>query len=183
MPNKKGGKNYKKSKHFEDEPIMYELLPGQMYARVIKLVGGCNAIVYCNDGRERMVHIRGNMRKKVWIATGDIVLISLRELDNSSESNKSDVDRGDICAKYDSRLIYRLQQKDKNINPMLFMNIEKKDSTSQSKGSPDEDNGFVFDNENAQELETEDSEEEKPVSSNRLIQRKIMEDEINIDDI
>ena len=74
-PNKKGGKNYKKGKHVNDEPVMYERQEDQIYGRVLKLLGGCNALVYCNDGRERLCHIRGSMRKKVWIDPGDIVLL------------------------------------------------------------------------------------------------------------
>ena len=97
MPNKVGGKNYKKGKH-QDDPKVYERLEGQMYGRVLKLLGGCNAMVFCNDNKERLCHIRGNMRRKVWIEVGDIVLISLRDL--SDESDPTFVERGDICAKY-----------------------------------------------------------------------------------
>ena len=111
-PNKKGGKNYKKGKHDDPDPIMYERLPDQMYGRVIKLLGGCNALVYCNDNRERLCHIRGAMRKKVWIEVGDIVLISLRELDRTGNTSIDSIQRGDICAKYDTRVIYKLKEKD-----------------------------------------------------------------------
>merc|ERR1719412_929190 len=31
----------------------------------------------CFDGVKRLCHIRGKMRKKVWVAQGDIVLIGL----------------------------------------------------------------------------------------------------------
>lgn len=31
------------------------------------------------DGKQRMGHIRGKMKRRVWIYTGDIVLIALRE--------------------------------------------------------------------------------------------------------
>jgi translation initiation factor 1A len=144
MPNKVGGKNYKKSKH-QDDPIVYERLPGQMYGRVLKLLGGCNAMVFCNDNKERLCHIRGNMRRKVWIEVGDIVLISLR--DHSNTDYTESIDRGDICAKYDQRVIYRLQHKDKTINPKLFQNIESHDLNGSKQGYiPDEDGfGFEFD--------------------------------------
>jgi translation initiation factor 1A len=191
-PNKKGGKNYKKGKHADDEPILYECLPGQMYGRVIKLVGGCNAIVYCNDNRERICHIRGDMRKKVWLSTGDIVLISLRELDRSGNTSAASVERGDICAKYDQRIVHKLKEKDHKINERLFTLIEKTDNVGKKPGAPDamgDDFGFVFerdgeDGENDDESSGSDSEELMP--ANRAAQKKAMataDDEIDIDDI
>jgi len=188
MPNKVGGKNYKKSKHATDEPILYEVLPGQMYARVVKLVGGCNALVYCNDGKERICHIRGNMRKKVWIDKGDIVLVSLREFDESTRP--SDIDRGDICAKYDTRVIQRLQAKDKSINPRLFINIENTDAAgTKPVPIPDEDDmdGFVFDRTGNEIVEDEESDSDAPITTSRIAQRKAMkeqeEDDVDIDNI
>lgn len=193
-PNKKGGKNYKKGKQSDDTPILYERLEGQMYGRVLKLLGGCNALVFCNDNRERICHIRGNMRKKVWISTGDIVLISLRELDTTGNTSSSSVERGDICAKYDQRVIYKLKDKDKTINDRLFTIIEKTDGVGQKSGSGPAANGdefgFVFEDDNGNVIEdgeesSSDSENEK-MPFNRAAQKKAMminDDDINIDDI
>ncbi|RXK38230.1 translation initiation factor eIF-1A [Tremella mesenterica] len=33
----------------------------------------------CQDGETRLAQIRGQMRKKIWIVAGDIILLSLRE--------------------------------------------------------------------------------------------------------
>ena len=186
MPNKQGGKNYKKSKHTDDEPLVYEVLSGQMYGRIIKLLGGCNTLVFCNDGKERICHIRGNMRRKVWIDVGDIVLISLRELDSSQQSE--DVNRGDICAKYDSRVVQRLQQKDSTINPRLFTTIEKAVGTRSKQGPiPDDEgkDGFVFEaTENDSTDDTSSSDSENNTVHNRTQQRKqMLEDDIDIDNI
>jgi translation initiation factor 1A len=189
-PNKKGGKNYKKGKHVDDEPIVYDRLPGQMYGRVLKLLGGCNALVYCNDNRERLCHIRGNMRKKVWIATGDIVLISLRELDRSGNTPSSEVERGDICAKYDQRVIYKLKDKDKTINDRLFTIIEKTDGIGQKGGNGPangDDFGFIFENDDKNIIEDGEESENENLPANRAAQKKAMtmmnDDDINIDDI
>ena len=187
-PNKKGGKNYKKGKHADDEPIVYDRLPGQMYGRILKLLGGCNALVYCNDNRERLCHIRGNMRKKVWLSTGDIVLISLRELDTSGNTPMSKVDRGDICAKYDQKVIYKLREKDRTINEKLFTIIEKTDGAGQkSNGIPDDEDGFVFDGEADDGDEgSSGSEADENMPANRAAQKKAMmtgDDDIDIDDI
>jgi initiation factor 1A len=191
MPNKIGGKNYKKGKHGDDEPILYERLDGQMYGRILRLLGGCNALVYCNDNRERLCHIRGNMRKKVWLTPGDIVLISTRDLARQGDSN---VERGDICAKYDPRVIDRLKRKDKTINERLFVNIEKTEAIGIKGGNipASDDFGFVFDSGENEVVEGEDSDghatDEEMRPTDRAAQKRNMmkpndDDEINIDDI
>lgn len=190
MPNKKGGKNYKKSKHTDDEPILYERQEGQMYGRILKLLGNCNVLVFCNDNKERICHIRGSMRKKVWLGPGDIVLLSLRDTE----------DRGDICARFDPRIIHRLQARDRTINERLFASIEKCDTlTAKMTHLGLNDDGFEFET-NTNEVVDESSGSESDSSvdggmrpSNRTAQRKAMafdvdyvEEEtgdINIDDI
>jgi hypothetical protein len=37
----------------------------------------------CFDGKTRMCHIRGKMKKKVWVNQGDIILLSLRDFQAS----------------------------------------------------------------------------------------------------
>jgi initiation factor 1A len=191
-PNKKGGKNYKKGKHVDDEPIIYERQEDQMYGRVLKLLGGCNALVYCNDNRERLCHIRGSMRKKVWISVGDIVLISIRDLgDECNKNHEKDakkIEKGDICARYDQKIIYKLREKDETINEKLFTIIEKSDTNGQ--GNEDDKEGFVFETTDDFENEEDNSESEndgKYQPANRTAQKKAMmmmnDDDINIDDI
>jgi len=51
----------------------------QEYAQVMKLLGDSRLEVQCSDSKKRVGHIRGQMKKRVWIAQGDIVLVSLRE--------------------------------------------------------------------------------------------------------
>ncbi|KAI9439869.1 hypothetical protein H4582DRAFT_1943561 [Lactarius indigo] len=43
------------------------------------MLGNGRLEALCFDGEERLAHIRGKMRKKVWISQGDIILLSLRE--------------------------------------------------------------------------------------------------------
>ena len=182
-PNKKGGKNYKKGKHTSEEPVVFERHEDQMYGRILKLLGGCNALVYCNDGRERLCHIRGSMRKKVWLATGDIVLISIRDFDNNTLPNT--IQKGDICAKYDPKVIYKLREKDSTINEKLFISVDK------SGNVPDDDNdGYVFDdNDNEEGDEDERSKgDDEVLPANRALQKKAMmrnddDDDLIIDDI
>merc|ERR1712003_494032 len=46
---------------------------GQEYAQVVKMLGNGRCECFCFDGVTRLGHIRGKMRKKVWITAGDIV--------------------------------------------------------------------------------------------------------------
>merc|ERR1719378_200288 len=45
----------------------------------------------CFDGTTRLCHIRGKLRKKVWINQGDIILVGLRDFQD---------ERGDVILKY-----------------------------------------------------------------------------------
>jgi translation initiation factor 1A len=42
------------------------------------MLGNGRLTAQCFDGKERLCHIRGKLRKKVWINTGDIILVGLR---------------------------------------------------------------------------------------------------------
>ena len=52
------------------------------------MLGNGRLEAYCfQDGQTRQCHIRGKMRKKVWVSAGDIVLVSMREF----QDGKGDV--------------------------------------------------------------------------------------------
>ncbi|KAJ1655611.1 Translation initiation factor 1A [Dispira simplex] len=89
----KGGKNRRRGKN-ENEGEKRELVfkeEGQEYAQVTKMLGNGYLEAQCFDGVKRLAHIRGKMRKKVWINQGDIVLVSLREYQD---------ERCDVILKY-----------------------------------------------------------------------------------
>mmetsp|Transcript_91479 Transcript_91479/g.295921 ORF Transcript_91479/g.295921 Transcript_91479/m.295921 type:complete len:143 (+) Transcript_91479:77-505(+) len=64
---------------------------GQEYGQILRMLGNGRCDVSCFDGVKRMCHIRGKMRKKVWVNQGDIVLVSLRDFQD---------EKGDIIVKY-----------------------------------------------------------------------------------
>jgi len=71
----KGGKNRRRGKN-ENESEKRELVfkeDGQEYAQVIKMLGNGRLEAMCFDGTKRLCHIRGKLRKKVWINTSDII--------------------------------------------------------------------------------------------------------------
>jgi translation initiation factor 1A len=55
------------------------------------MLGNGRLEAQCFDGVKRLAHIRGKMRKKVWINQGDIILLSLREYQD---------DKADVIQKY-----------------------------------------------------------------------------------
>lgn len=85
----KGGKNRRRGKN-ENETEKRELVfkeDGQEYAQVVKMLGNGRLEALCFDGIKRLCHIRGKLRKKVWINTGDIILLGLRDY----QDTKADV--------------------------------------------------------------------------------------------
>lgn len=176
MPNLKGGKNYKKMKHAQGaKPELHDIGEGQMIGKVMRLLGDRQVQVYCNDNVERICKIRGKLRKKVWIATGDIVLLSLRILSSTlTEEEDSDDDiaqaapatsscsKGDILAKYDPDVYSKLKKLD-GVNKKLF------GGTYDVASAADED---IFDTEDAHDDDDDDnasdSGDETPNSRKRL---------------
>jgi translation initiation factor 1A len=210
MPNQQGGKNYKKSKHSTGDTTVkvQEADADQMYGRVIKILGNLNMNVYCNDNYTRICKVCGAMRKRVWVNVGDLVIVSLRDLDfNPEEVKKSEKTkdmRGDIIYKYEPNMIGKAK-KLSGINPKLFMQIEGIDGRIlgelgkrlNEEGEPDQE-GIIFDEDAPQEgapdaTDEEESDEEKVVPKAKKELKKAKEskvaktttedDEIDIDDI
>eukprot|EP01136_Pigoraptor_vietnamica_P035605 Opistho-1_new@101087 len=85
----KGGKNRRRGKNEHDQEKR-ELVfkeDGQEYAQVTKMLGNGRLEAQCFDGERRLCHIRGKLRKKVWINQGDIILVGLRDY----QDEKADV--------------------------------------------------------------------------------------------
>lgn len=70
------------------------------YAQVLRMLGDGRVALQCFDGVARTGLIRGTMRRRVWISTGDIVLIGLREFE---------VEKADVIHKYTSEEARNLQ--------------------------------------------------------------------------
>jgi translation initiation factor 1A len=91
----KGGKNRRRGKN-ENDNEKRELIfkeEGQEYAQVVRMLGNGRLSTYCFDGQNRLAHIRGKLRKKVWINQGDIVLLSIRDFQD---------EKADVILKYNS---------------------------------------------------------------------------------
>jgi translation initiation factor 1A len=88
----KGGKNRRRGKNLnlERRELTFKE-EGQEYAQVTRMLGNGRVEAFCFDGTKRLAHIRGKMRKKVWVNQGDIVLLGLRDFQE---------DKADIILKY-----------------------------------------------------------------------------------
>merc|ERR1712087_453702 len=91
-----GGGNKAKRAKGSTEKVKKELEfkeDGQEYGQVQRMLGNGRCEVMCFDNVKRLCHIRGKMRKKVWVNQSDIVLVSLRDFQD---------EKGDIIVKYTS---------------------------------------------------------------------------------
>lgn len=98
----KGGKNRRRGKN-QNEPDKRELVfkeEGQEYGQVQRMLGNGRIECFCFDGTTRLGHIRGKMRKKVWINQGDIILVGLRDFEDR---------KCDVILKYNSDEARNLQ--------------------------------------------------------------------------
>lgn len=130
MPrNKLGGKGAKKSKNYvpASRKLMFKDEECQEYAKVISIQGGCFMKCICEDSKTRLCHIRGKMRKRVWVTTGDIVIISLRDFQD---------DKADIIHKYNANEVRKL----KNFGKINFIHSYGNDDiVNNSMSSSDEE--------------------------------------------
>ncbi|CAF3385428.1 unnamed protein product, partial [Rotaria socialis] len=111
----KGGKNRRRGKN-ENENMKRELIlkdDGQSYAQVTRILGSGYIEAFCFDntgGKKRICHIRGKLRKKVWINQGDVILVGLRDYQD---------DKADVLMKYlsdEARELKRIREIPDNVN-------------------------------------------------------------------
>ncbi|MGQ9566100.1 MAG: translation initiation factor eIF-1A [Candidatus Bathyarchaeales archaeon] len=83
-----------KKKVLSEEDINKLVIPAptDVLGVAIKLLGFDRVLVKCQDGHERLCRIRGNMKRRVWVREGDIVLVSPWDF----QSDK----RGDLIWRY-----------------------------------------------------------------------------------
>lgn len=93
----KGGKGHKKHKNKDITEIQRPLIireDGQVYGTVIRALGNGRFEIKCygeNENTNVICSIRGKMRRREWISSGDLVLVSLRDFQK---------DKADIIMKY-----------------------------------------------------------------------------------
>ena len=65
---------------------------GEIFGRVLKMLGGENVMIKCADGVTRRGRIRGKLKRRVWIRDNDIVIIAPWDFNES--------ERGDIVWRF-----------------------------------------------------------------------------------
>jgi initiation factor 1A len=187
MPNIRGGKGYKsgkdKKKHGESENIEFITKgPDQMVGRLVRLLGDLNAMIYCQDNKQRVCKICRSVKKSVRFEVGDVVLISLRDCEVPNEQLIAGVrgSRGDILARYHPYQYSEL--KNEGLNPYIFGNIETVSEISKLIGEGKEadaekfaqaaaqaEDDDIFDRD-AEEEEEDDDEEEG--GKNKIVDKR-----------
>merc|ERR1712151_219880 len=138
----------------------------QNYGQVLRLLGDARLEIQCTDGMKRVGHIRGTMRKKIWIAMGDLVLVSKREFED---------DKCDIILKYTEEEVRKL----KSLNE-----IPESIKLPENENKPNDDADIVFgsDDEDKPNLAPKKQKWKKEVSSDSEDMSE-EEKDLDIDDI
>jgi translation initiation factor 1A len=99
--NQKGGKKHKRGKKDGYATKALRLKEeGQEYAQFTALKGNGRFDVKCFDGKDRLAIICGAMRKRKFVNMKDIVLVSLRDFQDS---------KCDIIDSYDDNQVHQLK--------------------------------------------------------------------------
>jgi len=77
---------------------------GEMFGRVLKILGGDQLMVKCIDGITRRGRIRGKLRRRIWIRENDIVIIAPWDF--------KPTERGDILWRFTLPQVDWLKQND-----------------------------------------------------------------------
>lgn len=187
--NLQGGKKFKSSKHTGGEAEYHEIGKDQVVGKVVRNLGTRQMLVFCNDEKKRICHIRGGLRKRTWIQLGDIVLVSLRDLGVGASGGVGtlvsegavDSQKGDILARYDPE-IYGKLKKERDINPRIFLTVEQ--LMGNVNYTLDEDNfEFTDQTDSSEEDSTEETDvvKDKRKKVNQRIEKRVEEVSGDID--
>jgi len=140
-----GGNKRKKGKKQvqEDRELRYKE-ESEEYAQIIKILGDGRFQCKCTDGVERVAHVRGKMRKRTWLANGDIILVSIREFEP---------EKCDVVEKYKEKEVAKLKAAGEIPETMVLANNGESDEKNNNEG------GILFeDQEQDQEVVTKKKE-------------------------
>lgn len=135
--NGKGGKGHKKRKNKNVDDQVRSLIfkeDGQTYGQIIKVLGNGRFDVECYDKPDKIINrvcnIRGKMRRREWVSSGDVVLVSLRDFQD---------EKADIIMKYYPDEVRKLKEY-KELSP----NIKTSSFTGSFNDNDIDDNSIVF---------------------------------------
>jgi translation initiation factor 1A len=171
-----GGRKRRQGKH-EDTTVRETIFKEDCmdYGYIIRALGSGRFEVYCNDDKTRLGILRGNMRRKTWICTGDMILYGIREFQAS---------KVDILHKYineDVQKLYRYDEITKKMYKTYTSDIHN--NSSEMIEDHDENVAFMHDdiddiNDTELEKEGDDLGDWKRVNSNHTLGSK--DDDLDI---
>ena len=158
MPNKKGGKKHKRGKknHGLQKKLRYKE-EGQEYAQIKAAKGNCRFDLGVFDGKERMGILCGAMRKRRFVNVRDVVLVSIRDFEDS---------KCDIIDVYDDNQVRQLKS-EKEIPDSIKLEEE-------NDYNPNEYNPFDI-------ADSSDSEEDNDNTKKKESSSSSSEEDIKID--
>jgi translation initiation factor 1A len=121
MPAKNKGKGGKKKRRaggsntVVERSVMISDGPQQVYAQATKMLGDSRILANCYDPKqktwtEKMVHVRGKFRKRVWVNINDFILVSTREFETGPSEDAAGTDTSGIEHGGDIIHIYQVNE-------------------------------------------------------------------------
>ena len=161
-----GGNKRKKGKKQvqEDRELRYKE-ESEEYAQITKILGDGRFQCKCADGVDRIAHVRGKMRKRTWLANGDIILVSIREFEQ---------EKCDVVEKYKEKEVAKLKSVGEIPDTMVLVNSGEKEEKNDDEGGivledsvqdtttkkKENSSGFDIESENEEEEEKEEDQKE-----------------------
>jgi translation initiation factor 1A len=161
-----GGNKRKKGKKQvqEDRELRYKE-ESEEYAQITKILGDGRFQCKCADGVDRIAHVRGKMRKRTWLANGDIILVSIREFEP---------EKCDVVEKYKEKEVAKLKSVGEIPDTMVLVNSGEKEEKNDDEGGivledsvqdtttkkKENSSGFDIESENEEEEEKEEDQRE-----------------------
>ena len=174
--NGKGGKGHKKKKNKNVDDLVRSLIfkeDGQTYGQINKVLGNGRFDVECYDKPDKIINrvcnIRGKMRRREWVSSGDVVLVSLRDFQD---------EKADIIMKYYPDEVRKLKEY-KELAP----NVKTSSFTGSFTDNDIDDNSIVFGFGSDSDSDEENGNNQTPAKSNiiKYLQKEPTEVEMDID--
>lgn len=132
-----------------------------LFGRVVKIYGGAGLSVMTKDKREHRAQIRGLLRRKgaTPIGVGDVVVLGRREFESRKEGDTvgeiGGAEMFDVVGVLDHRAALTAV-KEGLIPKWMQTGQEEKASADSALGARDDDDGFEFDYDDAEEPDEDD---------------------------
>ncbi|MEM4081947.1 MAG: translation initiation factor aIF-1A [Pyrobaculum sp.] len=75
---------------------------GEVLGKIIEMLGDGRFKVVCADGQVRVARLPGRLRRKLWLKSGDYVIVAVWEFDK---------EKGDIVHRYEKKDIEELKRR------------------------------------------------------------------------